>query len=48
MHVVNLHITGRETLRIPQSHLMRYWHIGRSRKARATVAITAVQDAKSI
>ena len=30
------------------SHLMRYWHIGRSRKARATVAITAVQEAKSI
>lgn len=27
---------------------MRYWHIGRSRKARAMVAIIAVQMAKSI
>lgn len=27
---------------------MRYWHIGRSRNASATVAITAVQLAKSI
>ncbi len=27
---------------------MRYWHMGRSRKARATVAMTAVQLAKSI
>ena len=29
-------------------YLMRYWHMGRSRKARATVAMTAVQLAKSI
>lgn len=27
---------------------MRYWHMGRSRKARATVAMTAVHEAKSI
>ena len=27
---------------------MRYWHIGRRRKANATVAMTAVQEAKSI
>ena len=30
------------------SHLMRYWHMGSRRKARATVAMTAVQEAKSI
>ena len=30
------------------TYLIKYWHIGRSRKARATVAMTAVQMAKSI
>lgn len=34
---------------LPLEHgLMRYWHMGSSRKARAMVAIIAVQMAKSI
>ena len=30
------------------SYLIKYWHIGNRRNAKATVAITAVQIAKSI
>jgi len=31
-----------------RTYLMRYWHMGKRRKANATVAMTAVQLAKSI
>merc|ERR1711899_78106 len=41
------HVPSDILFRFPQG-LMRYWHIGSKRKAKATVAITAVHIANNI
>ena len=42
---VNLPQTPSDILPLVEQGLTRYWHMGRRRKARATVAITAVHTA---